>query len=842
MSVLTSYTFADTTDLTERDFAQLEKSYLTREICKAAQIRRADNFTGAEIVGRQPRGGAEYSGLVFPYRWPGQTGIRELRLRRDKPDKEVDGNKIKEKNKYLTPPGRGNLLYFTPSATVEQLHDATPIVIVEGEKKALALDRFCRESDDARLVIGLAGVWSWRGNVGKEINSDGHAESSVKGTIPDFDRLTWDERDVEILFDANCNTNREVAAARRELQRELIARGATVRLIDLPEVEGCNGVDDVLARRGPEFVAKVFAEARAKQIKRRVDTIAGNVRFVVDETGVTAIDGEGNRTWCCAPLWILAVTRNPHGEGWGRLLQWNDSDGRSHTWAMPMSLLAADGAQIYERLMDSGLMVSPFAKARSSLKFYLSTQVNKRVRCVEKTGWHGPTYVLPDETIGPKDAEPVFLQSQTPAHNLRQAGTLEEWRDNVGVYCRQNSRLLFAVSVAFASVLLPIVGEENGIFHLRGDSSQGKSTALYVAGSVWGGGADRGYLHRWRATINGLEGIAESHNHGFLCLDEMAECSPMEIGNIVYMLGNGQGKARMAKTVTLRHTPEWRLLSLSTGEIRLSQHMAVAGQKTKTGQEVRLVNIESDAGKGFGLFDYLHEFADGAQFSKYLVGAATQYYGVAVRAWLRGLVESYSDLRKAAKAFIKAFLDKHGLTSAPGPVTRVGARFALVAFAGELATEKGITGWDSGEPTAACHRLLGEWLADRSVQCSSEHDKSIATVRAFLGTHGVSRFQSVEAERIVNRAGFRLSEDGQVIFGVLPDVFKDEMCRGLDHLAVARTLLERGYLIKGEGKNLAARRSVPAPDLRRPRLYLIPGAIFDEEQGEIEEFEQQEAV
>lgn len=840
MSVL-AYSFADTADLTARDLAALAKSYITPEIAAAANIRRADDYTGAEIVGRSPRPNTSFAGLVFPYRWPGQGGFREMRLRRDTPDKVLDGDKVKEKNKYLTPPGRGNLLYFAPGATVEQLHDTTPIIIVEGEKKTLALDRYCRELSDARLIIGLAGVWSWRGTVGKDTNPDGHG-TAIKGVIPDFDRITWDDRDVEILFDANCKTNREIAAARRELQRELVARGAIVRLIDLPDVEGCNGVDDILGKEGPDFITKMFAEARAKQIKKRVDTIAGNVRFVVDETGVTAIDGEGARTWCCAPLWIEAVTRNPNGDGWGRLLRWNDGDGRGHSWAMPMSLLANEGAAIYERLMDSGLMLSPFTKARTFLRFYLSTQPNRRVRCVSKTGWHGATYVLPDETIGPKDAEPVFLQSDMPASNFRQSGTLEEWRENVAAYCRQNSRLLFSVSTAFASVLLPIVGEENGIFHLRGDSSQGKSTSLYVAGSVWGGGQDRGYLHRWRATINGLEGIATAHNHGFLCLDEMAECNPVEIGNIVYMLGNGQGKVRMAKSLTVREALEWRLLALSTGEIRLSQHMATAGQKTKTGQEVRLVNIESDAGKGFGLFDHLHDFTDGAQFSKYLVGASTQFYGTAVRAWLRHLVEIHSDLRKAAKAFIKAFLDKHGLTSAPGPVTRVGGRFALVAFAGELATEKGITGWDAGESTAACHRLLGEWLADRSVQCSSEHDKSIATVRAFLGTHGVSRFQSVEAERIVNRAGFRLSEDGQVIFGVLPDVFKDEMCRGLDHLAVARTLLERGYLIKGEGKNLAARRSVPAPDLRRPRLYLIPGAIFDEEQGEIEEFEQQEAV
>src|ERR1700733_1984463 len=45
----------------------------------------------------------------------------------------------------------------------------------------------------------------------------------------------------------------------------------------------------------------------------------------------------------CSRLEIIAVTRNQHGEDFGRLLRWYDCDGRLHTWAMPMSLLAGEG-------------------------------------------------------------------------------------------------------------------------------------------------------------------------------------------------------------------------------------------------------------------------------------------------------------------------------------------------------------------------------------------------------------------------------------------------------------------------------------------------------------------
>lgn len=102
---------------------------------------------------------------------------------------------------------------------------------------------------------------------------------------------------------------------------------------------------------------------------------------------------------------------------------------------------------------------------------------------------------------------------------------------------------MFAISVAFAGTLAGITGEDSGGFHLRGKSSTGKSTALKVAASVWGHPAT--YVRQWRATSNGLEGLAALHaDDGLLILDELEQVDPKEAGEVAYMLGNGQGKAR----------------------------------------------------------------------------------------------------------------------------------------------------------------------------------------------------------------------------------------------------------------------------------------------------------
>ena len=75
------------------------------------------------------------------------------------------------------------------------------------------------------------------------------------------------------------------------------------------------------------------------------------------------------------------------------------------------------------------------------------------------------------------------------------------------------------------------------------------------------------YLHRWRATTNGLEALASLRSDTLLVLDELSQVDPKEAGEIAYMLANGSGKARAGKTGAVRPRYDWRILFLSAGEI-----------------------------------------------------------------------------------------------------------------------------------------------------------------------------------------------------------------------------------------------------------------------------------
>jgi Domain of unknown function (DUF3854) len=259
--------------ITETDAERLAASWITPELAAQALLRRVTALDGAELVGRKT---ADCAGIVFPYIWPGEAAPREYRLRRDVPDVRMEGDKRKESNKYMSAPGRANMFYFFPGTPPAWLRDhELPIVITEGEKKAIALwrlawDGLSESSESARfLPIGLSGVWNWRGTVGKESGPNGE-RVNVKGVIPDFSHVEWKERKVVLLFDANVKTNESVRAARTELARHLIhERGAHVFYADLPAKEGINGVDDLLSAVGPGKVLTIIEKAKEAKIKEK---------------------------------------------------------------------------------------------------------------------------------------------------------------------------------------------------------------------------------------------------------------------------------------------------------------------------------------------------------------------------------------------------------------------------------------------------------------------------------------------------------------------------------------------------------------------------------------------
>jgi uncharacterized protein (DUF927 family) len=536
-------------------------------------------------------------------------------------------------------------------------------------------------------------------------------------------------------------------------------------------------------------------------------------------------DGEGQYVpVCIGRLEVLAYTRGGDNEDWGRLLRAIDPDGRAHQLAVPMSLLSGDGAALRERLAEVGL-VFPIARAKTLLLEYIAKTVPPlRVRCVTRVGWHDGCgcYVLPDRTFG-SPSEPVYLQTElAPDNAFKTAGDLAGWQSHVARLCSGSPHLVFAISYAFVPPLARFLNAEGGGFHLRGASSTGKTTALLVAASVWGGGGEKGYIRSWRATANGLEAVALAHNDALLCLDELGEIDGRDAGAAAYMLANGQGKTRARKDGSGRPPARWLTFLLSTGEQSLGDKMAEANRAIHAGQEIRFVDLSADAGVGRGIFEDLHGFGSADELARHLRAATARNYGAPIRAFLDRLCPDVDAAVDQIKQDSKRFVAELVPPGAGGQVQRVAHRFALVAAAGVLACRFGILPWPERVCFDAAARLFRDWVAGRGGLQAAETIRVLRLVRTFIDAHGDHQFGRMDGgptdRATINRVGFRRETDGGPEFLFLRGAF-DEVCPGIALQTITDALREAGCLVMHAGGRTSI--TVKLPGLGRTRVYCV---------------------
>lgn len=510
-------------------------------------------------------------------------------------------------------------------------------------------------------------------------------------------------------------------------------------------------------------------------------------------------DGGTTQEWVCSPLLIPALTRDTNSESWGRLIELVDDDGVVHRFAMPKTMLTGQPTEYLKPLVERGLTYNH--EYRNQLHEYLSrAKPINRARCVSKTGWFNGCFVLPKDVIGESDEKMIFQSTASLPKGFETSGTLEEWQNHVAALCSWNSRLAFGVCTAFATALLPMLDGESGGFHFRCGSSRGKTTILMAGKSVWG---TPDGLPRWRATANGLEGIAALHNHSLLCLDEfsqLAEVSPKSAGEAIYMLGNGEGKQRSLRDGSMAKRQTWQLLYLSAGEVSLKATMEQAGLAVRAGQEVRFIDLPAEAGQGLGVFDTVHDFGDGNRFAMAIKENSLKYYGTAARDFIAKVAASYGEHQEWMIENVDRFTQSLDLGEADPQVYRVAQRFAIIAAAGELATKLGTTGWDDGMATWCAKVCFDAWVDQRGGTESHEEVQAIETVKGRLLENATARFASSFNTPSGAIWGYVFANGD---YFVQSAAFKNYLCAGLDPKYVAQLLVDQGFLIASERSDLS---------------------------------------
>jgi len=200
-----------------------------------------------------------------------------------------------------------------------------------------------------------------------------------------------------------------------------------------------------------------------------------------------------------------------------------------------------------------------------------------------------------------------------------------------------------------------------------------------------------------------------------------------------------------------------------------------------------------------------------------MMAASREYYGTAGTAFMEKLAapETLSEIRRTIREGITGIVGMMRIPEGSAPeVGRIAARFALAAFAGELATRFGVTGWTQGDAMKAGLRCFNDWLNESGGAMGADEKALFSQVATFLQAHGASRFpphdiSADDLRKVLNRAGFSYASGEGVSYWTESGAFKRELCKGFNPTAACKTLIKAGWLEPGK-KRTQQQKRIPA--------------------------------
>ncbi|ALD01649.1 hypothetical protein AMQ28_04300 [Acinetobacter sp. TTH0-4] len=531
------------------------------------------------------------------------------------------------------------------------------------------------------------------------------------------------------------------------------------------------------------------------------------------------------RTFICHSAIILGEARSLNNDNWKRVIQFHDKDNTLHRLLIPYEHFMGEAQEALKIIANHGLMPPRQAYKKNVFINYIQDYpIEQRFRCVDRAGWHGSCFATPNKTYGNSEDEELLFHSDSKSP-YTVSGTFEEWQQ-LSQLIEPHALGVLAFSSAFSGQLVLPLGAESGGFHIYGSSTDGKSTVTKASCSIWGN--PKHISKSWRTTDNALENEAELRNDSFLNLDELRQAVPKAVSDIVYMLTGGQGKARSTKAGKNRDAKQFSLMYTSTGEVTLEEHLRRGSIELDAGLLLRFAHIPSDAGKGYGVFDCINYGTAPQDIGNRINELASQHYGHAGIKWLEYLTQDKDAVMQKAQVLLDNFIEQHSQIK-NGQASRVLRRFALVATAGELATQAGITGWVQGRAFEAVAHCFNTWLGNLGNGENMEETKTLEHIKAFFEANGTSRFEDLTVirqadgevlrPRINNRVGYYDPEDK--VYLVSPTMFKKEMCIGMNEASVKKALIKHGWIrefIEGDKKLYVKKCSNNLPDGTRPRM------------------------
>ena len=378
---------------------------------------------------------------------------------------------------------------------------------------------------------------------------------------------------------------------------------------------------------------------------------------------------------------------------------------------------------------------------------------------------------------------------------FRKKGTLEGWIE-VMRQAAAFPKVELGIYAAMSTPLLDVLGVPNCALDWGGESSQGKTTALCLAASVWGcpDGRDRNSLiHSWNATQVGLERLASTLNGLPMLLDETKQAPKGRDGKsivapTVYQITNGHGRARGAKTGR-EQTRYWRTVMLTTGE------QSIVNYSKDAGVAARVVTLW---GSPFGGYSEAVPKIEAGMLANF------GHMGPLFAQWVVNNRDSKEELWRHMHADMTVRFAKQ-LGQGGGFAARLARYLALFELTAQLVREAVALPWAYTSPIEA---LMGEVDAgseafDRPLEAAKlAYDVAVAEQTSFYGRHDANR-PPIRFNGYWKPQGTAYSVDSDKDFDLLgfAPSFLTRVLEpaGFDVLPMVKAWAERGWLVRNNG-------------------------------------------
>ena len=219
-------------------------------------------------------------------------------------------------------------------------------------------------------------------------------------------------------------------------------------------------------------------------------------------------------------------------------------------------------------------------------------RVIRNRRISGRMGWHEvgsrlAGFLFADEWVGDQSME-IHHQSESGITQLAQAvravGSIEEEQTALEISMAFPT-VAVVIGAALAAPMLRILGCPPFTLSLSGTTSTGKTSALRVAGAIWGSTDERkpdSILQTWNQTQNAIiEKASSLDGIPFMLDDTQVATGHNVIQNTIYALSTGRGKGRLNRLGKAVGEKSSRTILISTGEMPMLESSHQGGTRAR---------------------------------------------------------------------------------------------------------------------------------------------------------------------------------------------------------------------------------------------------------------------